>query len=111
MDQRLLAGLGNLLTDETLWRAHLDPRAPASALGSERLDPLYDALREVLRGSIRAGRVPHGRHWLTSVCDTKGSACLNRSARRASFFDNWVGDPQPSAVEPEAVGRPAARGS
>ena len=75
MDQRLLAGLGNLLADEMLWRAGLDPRAPASALGSERLDALYDALREVLRGSIRAGRVPHGRNWLTSVRDRKGPAC------------------------------------
>ena len=75
MDQRLLAGVGNLLADEMLWRAGLDPRAPASALGTKRLDALYDALREVLRGSIPAGRVPHGKNWITSVRDTKGARC------------------------------------
>ena len=75
MDQRLLAGVGNLLADEMLWRARLDPRAPAASLKPKRLDALYDALREVLRGSIRAGRVPHGKNWLTRVRDEKGARC------------------------------------
>ncbi|MGQ0616308.1 MAG: DNA-formamidopyrimidine glycosylase family protein [Acidimicrobiia bacterium] len=37
MDQGRLAGLGNLLTDEVLWRAGLDPARPAGSLtGAER---------------------------------------------------------------------------
>lgn len=37
MDQTKIAGLGNLLTDETLWRAGLDPHRPARDLtGAER---------------------------------------------------------------------------
>ena len=86
MDQRLIAGLGNLLADETLWRAGLDPRAPASALREKRLDALHDAMREVLRGSIPAGRVPHGKNWLTRVRVTKGAACprCGTTLRRAT---------------------------
>jgi formamidopyrimidine-DNA glycosylase len=75
MDQRLLAGLGNLLVDEILWRAGVDPRTPVPRLRRPRRDALYDGMREVLRGSIPAGRVPHGRSWLTSVRDVKGAAC------------------------------------
>ena len=31
LDQRAIAGVGNLLADETLWRARLSPRRPAGA--------------------------------------------------------------------------------
>jgi formamidopyrimidine-DNA glycosylase len=75
MDQRLLAGLGNLLSDEILWRARLSPRARASSLSRKRIDAVYDAMRETLRGSIRAGRVPHGRDWLTAARDRKDAPC------------------------------------
>src|SRR3954453_11228955 len=34
MDQHRVAGLGNLLADEILWRAGLDPARPAGSLGS-----------------------------------------------------------------------------
>lgn len=81
MDQKLLAGVGNLLADEMLWRARLDPRAPASALRPQRRDALYDALREVLRGSIPAGRVPHGKNWITAVRDEKDPGCPRCGSR------------------------------
>src|SRR5690242_9926647 len=32
MDQSVIAGVGNLLADEALWRAKLDPRRPAGSL-------------------------------------------------------------------------------
>src|SRR3954452_5984317 len=32
LDQRSIAGVGNLLADETLWRARLNPRRPAGEL-------------------------------------------------------------------------------
>jgi formamidopyrimidine-DNA glycosylase len=75
MDQRLLAGLGNLLSDEILWRARLNPRARASSLSARRLDAVHDAMRETLRDSIRARRVPHGRGWLTAVRDRRDAPC------------------------------------
>ncbi len=43
MDQQRLAGLGNLLTDEILWRAGLSPRRPGGALPGARLAAGRDA--------------------------------------------------------------------
>lgn len=54
-------------------------RLPDAAGGwrdvARRLRALYDALVEVLRGSIPAERVPHGKNWLTRVRDDKGAVC------------------------------------
>ena len=55
LDQRILAGLGNIYAAEALWRARIDPRAPARELPPERLTSLLAAAREVLR---RASRSP-----------------------------------------------------
>lgn len=49
MDQARLAGLGNLLTDEILWRAELDPSRPAGGLGDGELRRLHRSLRATLR--------------------------------------------------------------
>src|SRR3954453_1153568 len=40
MDQSVLAGVGNLLADETLWRARLSPLRAAGTLDEEELDRL-----------------------------------------------------------------------
>jgi formamidopyrimidine-DNA glycosylase len=81
MDQRLVAGLGNLLSDEILWRARVNPRAAISDLRPKRRDAIYDALRETLRGSVRAGRVPHGPNWLTAVRDQRDASCPRCGAK------------------------------
>lgn len=49
MDQARLAGLGNLLTDEILWRAGLDPTRPAGSLDDTELRRLHRVLRATLR--------------------------------------------------------------
>lgn len=47
LDQRVVAGLGNIYVCEALWYAHIDPRTPVNALGG-------DALRTLVRGAKRA---------------------------------------------------------
>lgn len=65
MDQARLAGLGNLLTDESLWRAGLDPARPAGSLDADELRALHDAIHETLdelgrRGGSHTGDLqPH----------------------------------------------------
>lgn len=44
MDQSRIAGLGNLLTDEILWRSGLDPLRPAGELSESEIDRLADAI-------------------------------------------------------------------
>jgi formamidopyrimidine-DNA glycosylase len=75
MDQRLVAGLGNLLVDEILWRARIHPRTEVRSLTPARGDALYDALRRTLRSSIPTGRVPPRRGWLTGVRDERDARC------------------------------------
>ena len=60
LDQSVLAGVGNLLADETLWQARIDPRRPADALSSDDLVALYRALRAATRAAIRHGGVHTG---------------------------------------------------
>jgi formamidopyrimidine-DNA glycosylase len=55
MDQSVLAGIGNLLADEILWQARIDPRRPAGELSEEELDRLRRAMRTTLRRTIRRG--------------------------------------------------------
>jgi formamidopyrimidine-DNA glycosylase len=75
MDQRLLAGIGNLLSDEILWRAHVHPATPVRKLGATRRRRLYDALRATVGESTRYGRVPQGERWLTRVRDDRDARC------------------------------------
>lgn len=61
LDQRLIAGLGNIYVCEALWRARLDPRRPAGSItGPSRdkraiCDDLALAVREVIAEAIDAG--------------------------------------------------------
>ena len=61
LDQGAIAGVGNLLADESLWRARLSPRRVAGELSVEELDRLRRELRAATRGAIRQGGVHTGR--------------------------------------------------
>jgi formamidopyrimidine-DNA glycosylase len=54
MDQRQLAGVGNIYATESLWRAGIDPSRSASRVPSEDAAALRDALVDVLREAIAA---------------------------------------------------------
>jgi len=60
MDQKVLAGVGNLLADEALWQARIDPRRPANALDEAELDRLRNAIRAANRKAIARGGVHTG---------------------------------------------------
>jgi formamidopyrimidine-DNA glycosylase len=55
LDQRLVAGLGNIYVCEALFRAGISPRRMAGSLSAERLAPLAAAIRKVLKDAIAAG--------------------------------------------------------
>jgi len=55
MDQAVMAGIGNLMADEILWRARIDPRRPASGLDADELARLWRDMRTVIRMSVRRG--------------------------------------------------------
>lgn len=72
MDQTVLAGVGNLLADETLWQASAAPLRPARTLDDDELDALWKAMRRATRAAIKAGGVHHGK-----IIDfrRRGAAC------------------------------------
>jgi formamidopyrimidine-DNA glycosylase len=55
MDQGVIAGVGNLLADESLWKARIDPRRRANDLGEAELDALWRATRSAIRHALKAG--------------------------------------------------------
>lgn len=83
MDQSRIAGLGNLLTDEVLWRAGLDPERPAGALDDAERAALVRAIRNTVRilgrrggshtGDLQAARIRGG------VCPRDGAQLLRRT--------------------------------
>jgi len=55
LDQRVVAGLGNIYVCEALYRARLSPRRLAASIGRVRAERLAEAIRSVLTEAIAAG--------------------------------------------------------
>jgi len=55
LDQRIVAGLGNIYVCEALWRAAIHPRKAAGKVSRPQLERLGPAIRDVLEASIRDG--------------------------------------------------------
>lgn len=67
LDQRTLAGMGNIYVDEALWRARINPLRPAEALDREELRRLHRGIRASLEhgiarqgSTLRDYRLPDG---------------------------------------------------
>jgi formamidopyrimidine-DNA glycosylase len=67
LDQRTLAGMGNIYVDEALWRAKIHPLRPALSLRPAEVKRLHEAIRAALElGIVRQGstlrdyRLPDG---------------------------------------------------
>ncbi|MFW2382194.1 MAG: DNA-formamidopyrimidine glycosylase family protein [Acidimicrobiales bacterium] len=61
LDQRRIAGVGNLIADETLWRAGLDPVRPAGSLSDTEIRRLSATLRRTANALLAAGGSHLGR--------------------------------------------------
>ncbi|MEB3981891.1 Fpg/Nei family DNA glycosylase [Mycobacterium sp. 663a-19] len=83
MDQSVIAGLGNLLTDEICWRARLRPAHPVAELDDDDIKRLHAAMTRVLRTAVRHGRVPGLPRWLTAVRDEPDPSCPRCGTRLA----------------------------
>jgi len=82
LDQGRVAGLGNLLVDEILWRAGLDPTRAAGGLDDDELTTLHRTMREVLadlmaRGGSHTGDVRQAAA-LDGLCPRDGAALVRR---------------------------------
>ena len=69
LDQRVVAGVGNIYADEALWAARIHPLSPAGRLSRARVVRLHDAVRDDSPGGHRRPgrldpRLPHARRRL-----------------------------------------------
>ncbi len=55
LDQRLIAGLGNIYVCEALWRAKISPKRRAARVKPDEIAPLVSAIKAVLRDAVKAG--------------------------------------------------------
>ena len=76
LDQRVLAGVGNIYAAEALWLARINPRAVASSLRRTRQARLLEAVRSVLaKAQGLAGRYRDDGVGRFEVYDREGLAC------------------------------------
>ncbi len=105
LDQRVVAGLGNIYACEALFRAKIDPRKAAGNVSRAKLDALAEAIPQVLEEAIEAGgsslkdfAAPDGELGYFSkkfdVYDREGEPCRNCEGKvrrvvqggRSTFF-------------------------
>ncbi len=55
LDQRVVAGLGNIYVCEALYRSHISPLTPAGAVKPDKLELLVTTVRQVLAEALEAG--------------------------------------------------------
>jgi len=110
LDQRTVAGLGNIYTAEACWHAALDPARPAGSLSAEDCARLVVAIKQVLRAA------PSGRYWLRSggpgwaVYDREGEPCTRcggviARVQQAGRSTYWCPSCQRSGVPTPATRR------
>jgi formamidopyrimidine-DNA glycosylase len=58
MNQKMLAGLGNIYTDEILFQARVHPKTRISDLSEEQFRTIYDQMKAVLKEAIDARADP-----------------------------------------------------
>jgi formamidopyrimidine-DNA glycosylase len=76
LDQRRIAGLGNIYVDESLWRSGIHPLRPAGTITLNEAELLRNAIVEVLNEALDSGG--------SSMRDY-----LDSNGRRGGFQERW----------------------
>lgn len=103
LDQRRVAGLGNIYADESLHLAGIHPERPAGSLSAAEVERLYRAVRQVLALAIE-------------LQGSSASHYVGGLGQRGSMQDRWrayqrTGEPCPTCGTPIARTRVAGRGT
>lgn len=57
MDQKVMAGVGNVYRAELLFRARIDPMRPGTSISRDEFDALWTDLVQLMRIGVRRGRI------------------------------------------------------
>jgi formamidopyrimidine-DNA glycosylase len=77
MDQKVLAGIGNIYADEVLHRARVHPERPASTLRGEEVQRLHASIALVLNEAIAAEGSSFDRNYRTVLGSEGGFLTRN----------------------------------
>jgi formamidopyrimidine-DNA glycosylase len=90
MNQARIAGLGNLLADEVLWRAGIDPARPAHELDRNDRRRLHRAIHRTLKLTLERGGSHTGDHMAQrvagGVCPKDGTPFERRTVAGRTTF-------------------------
>ena len=103
LDQKLIAGVGNIYADEALFQAGVHPTRPAGSLDADEVAALRDAIRDRLRVGIRSGGASIDRYR-----DTIGKSGSMQNLLRVHLHQ---GDPCPQCGTTIVKTRVAQRGT
>ncbi len=89
MDQKRVAGLGNVYAAEALFRARIHPAKPMNSLGAGKVRELHGAIREVLREAVKSANIAYnrpGKHkeaaeFKPAVYGREGEPCVRCGSR------------------------------
>lgn len=88
LNQKIVAGLGNIYVDESLFRAGIHPATPGGRISKKRAERLFESIQTVITKAVNAGgtsisdfqdpeqRTGNYQHFL-NVYGRKGQACLH----------------------------------
>lgn len=101
MNQEVMAGVGNELSDEVLWRAGIHPRRSVGDLDGDDITRLAHALDQAVQDSVPAGRIPDDDGWLNAVrgepdpvCPRCGAAVSHGTVAGRTAY--WCSEEQPA---------------
>ena len=101
VDQRVVAGIGNMWLAEALWQARVSPWAALGAVSDEELSKTLDWAREAMRAAVRAPRGPRAVYRRAGMaCRRCGTPIASRGLGDANRTAYWCPQCQPSAGAP-----------
>ena len=99
LDQAAVAGLGNMLVDEVLWWAGIDPRPPGRhAVDADEVAELHRVIRRRLPVMLRRG----GSHTGTLIADATRRRGVPARRQRAAAA-TWSAGARPSGAPPTSA--------
>lgn len=78
MDQKIIAGIGNIYSDEILWKAKIHPFRSAHKIKADELKNLYKTMRQILKKAVKLRGTS-----ISDYRDTSGKAGAYAGVRRA----------------------------
>jgi len=97
LNQRFIVGLGNIYSDESLWRAGIHHLRRANSLLPEEVERLYHAIRDLLRAAVASGG--------TTLRDARYRASDGRAGEFASELAVYGREGEPCPRCGEAIVR------